>query len=190
MTDISMVVIAFAVLLVCIYYLKPVAEDLFWEYMYKKHKKPGSEINMSDFRMLLTLYWRIERQEWVRRTINRLYSLPARLLTPVALVLDSDLLIGWTNSLIRMYHFRLYSSYFNRAQQGADKPNFIRVESVERKSGIAFVTMYFEGDTYTSYVQYVKSYLNQYTQVDKSTVHCKKLDSHHLLCLAPENLDN
>jgi len=188
MTDSYMVVIAFIVLLVSGYYLKPVATDIFWEYMYKKYKKPGAEISRDDFRMLLQLVWIIERQDWRRRTVNRLYALPARLLTPVALAFDSDLLIDWTNMFIRMYHFRLYSSYFNRRQQGTGKPNFIRVESIERKSNVAFITLYFEGDSFTKYVKYVKSCLNRYAEIPESAIHCQKIDAHHLLCLTPENI--
>lgn len=189
MTDRHMIVLAFAVLLISIYYLKPFATDLFWEYMYRKHKKPGAEISKDDFRMLLQLVWMIERQEWVRRTINYLYALPARLLAPLALALDSNLLIAWTNNFIRMYHFRLYCSYFNRAQRGTAKPNFVRVESVERRNNVAFITLYFEGDSFPVYAKYAKSCLNHYAQIDKSAIHCKKLDDHHLLCLAPENID-
>ena len=188
MTDRHMVVIAFAVLLASLYYLKPIAEDLFWEYMYKKHKKPGAEISKDDFRMLLILYWRMERQEWLRREINRLYLLPVKILAPIALALDFDLLIDWTNSFIRLYHFRLYSSYFNRRQKGTAKPNFIRVESVERKNDVAFVTLYFEGDSFAKYAKYVKSCLNRYAEIPESAIHCQKIDAHHLLCLAPENI--
>ena len=188
MPEIIMVILLIVIMILYGYVIVKVGMNKFWEYMYKKHKKPGAEISKDDFRMLLQLVWMIERQDWRRRTINRLYALPARLLTPIALALDSDLFIDWTNMFIRMYHFRLYSSYFNRRQQGTAKPNFIRVESIERKSNVAFITLYFEGDSFTKYVKYVKSCLNRYAEIPESAIHCQKTAAHHPPCLTPANL--
>ena len=93
MQAIVMGILLIVIVILYVYVIVQVGVNKFWDYMYKKYKNPESDISIAAFRLLLLMVWKIEWQERVRRAINRFYFTLPRILAPVALALDSDLLI-------------------------------------------------------------------------------------------------